>query len=138
MKSVNRSKLSEQSFKLSKPDDFEWTPVDEDGQFEAGDIAFVRIDRAGHNNETKWPFWISENSMRKLTYVDSFHYVLEFGADERVASVCGVHMQPQIILLANWSDFFQVVERTARRGAQRGGHEERYQAKLDVLLHDVV
>ena len=73
-----------------------------------------------------------------MTHVYAFHNVLEFGADERVAGIGSVHMQPKIILLANWSNFFEVIERTARCGAQRGGHEKRYQAELDVLLHDVV
>ena len=73
-----------------------------------------------------------------MTYVDSLHDVLKFGTNKRVASICGVHMQPKMIFLANWSDFFEVVEWAARRGAQRGGHEERYQAQFDILLHDVV
>ncbi len=67
--------------------------------------------------------------------LDALHEVLELGADERVAGVGGVDVEPGTGLLANGPDLGQIVEGHARSGAQRGRHEEGHQTHGAVLLH---
>lgn len=50
--------------------------------------------------------------------IDSGHPVAELGADECCAGVGGVHVQPQLLLLADRSQLLKVVEGAGSRGAE--------------------
>lgn len=67
-------------------------------------------------------------------YLDSLEKVLELGADEGVARVGRVDVQPDLGGLADWSDLVERVERTTRSRAQCTRDEERHEAGGSVLL----
>lgn len=67
--------------------------------------------------------------------LDALHQILVLGTDERIASIGGVHVKPGARLVSDGTEFGQVVERHARRGAQGGGNEERHQSHCAVFLH---
>ncbi len=60
--------------------------------------------------------------------------VLELRADEGGAGVGRVHVQPDGLLLADQSEFLQVVEGADGCGAQCRGNVERNQPHLTVFL----
>jgi len=51
--------------------------------------------------------------------------------------VGGVHVNPNVLVPADFRDLVQTVERTATRSAQRGYHEDRDESVLAVLVNGV-
>ena len=68
------------------------------------------------------------------TYLNSLQQVLELRTDERVACVRCVHVQPDVVLSANWTDFAQLIEGTTRCGSKSRGDEEGNETLRFVIL----
>ena len=61
-------------------------------------------------------------------------YLTKFRTKRRRSRHSRVHVQPQLVLLANPSDCLQRIKRQRRSGSDRGAHEERQLAGAFVFL----